>query len=204
MLFRSGGGDETPRALANLVEVFRRETKALVDPKTPKLSATSQELEKYPIAYIHGRTKFSFSEEERQGLRKHFENGGVILGDAICGSQEFSKSMREEFSKVLPEAKWKLLPIDHPLFLKDGPGGYDLRNVALIDPTKGDVDLVKARRDGPAEIEALEWNDRILVLFSPNDLSCAMESKHSLQCKGYVREDAFRIGINLILYSQLH
>jgi hypothetical protein len=66
------------------------------------------------------------------------------------------------------------------------------------------VDLAKAKREGPAEIEALEWNDRIIVLFSPNDLSCAMESKHSLQCRGYVREDAFRIGINLLLYSQLH
>jgi hypothetical protein len=44
----------------------------------------------------------------------------------------------------------------------------------------------------------------MIVLFSPNDLSCAMESKHSLQCKGYVREDAFRIGVNMLLYSQLH
>jgi hypothetical protein len=30
-----------------------------------------------------------------------------------------------------------------------------------------------------------------------------MESKHSLQCRGYTRDDAFRIGINMILYSQL-
>jgi hypothetical protein len=112
--------------------------------------------------------------------------------------------MREEFSKLFPDAKWQLLPADHPLFLKDGPGGYDLRNVSLVDPGRGDVDLAKAKREGPAEIEALEWNDRIIVLFSPNDLSCAMESKHSLQCRGYVREDAFRIGINLLLYSQLH
>jgi hypothetical protein len=25
-----------------------------------------------------------------------------------------------------------------------------------------------------------------------------------LQCRGYVREDAFRIGVNMLLYSQLH
>jgi hypothetical protein len=112
--------------------------------------------------------------------------------------------MREEFGKLFPDAKWQLLPVDHPLLLKDGPGGYDLRNVSLVDPGRGDVDLAKAKREGPAEIEALEWNDRIIVLFSPNDLSCAMESKHSLQCRGYVREDAFRIGINFLLYSQLH
>lgn len=203
-IMHSGGGDETPKALGNLIEVFRRETKAMVDPKTPKLSASSPELEKYPLVYIHGRNKFAFSQAEQDGLRNHFIHGGMVLGDSICGSEEFTKSMREEFSKLFPDAKWQLLPVDHPLFLKDGPGGYDLRNVSLIDPGRGDVDLAKAKREGPAEIEALEWNDRIIVLFSPNDLSCAMESKHSLQCRGYVREDAFRIGINLLLYSQLH
>jgi len=203
-LMHSGGGDETPRALSNLVEIYRRETKSLVDPKTPKLTATSTELEKYPVVYIHGRTKFRFSEEERAGLRIHFENGGMILGDAICGSEEFSKSIKEEFAAVLPDAKWQTIPADHPLLLKDSPGGYDLRSVVLIDPGAGENDLGKARREGPAEIEALVWQDRIVVLYSPNDLSCAMESKHSLQCRGYVREDAFRIGVNLILYAQLH
>ena len=42
------------------------------------------------------------------------------------------------------------------------------------------------------------------MLSSPNDLSCEMESTHSLQCRGYVREDAFRIGVNFILYAQMH
>ncbi|MBU6174695.1 MAG: DUF4159 domain-containing protein, partial [Planctomycetes bacterium] len=62
-------------------------------------------------------------------------------------------------------------------------------------------DLNRSKREGPPEIDALEWNGRIIALFSPNDLSCAMESKHSMQCKGYVREDAFRIGINMILFG---
>jgi hypothetical protein len=200
-IMHSGGGDETPKSLANLLELYRRETKAMVDPKTPKLAANSPELDKYPIAYIHGRTKFVFSDEELKGIRRHFENGGVILGDAICGAEEFVDSVRREFSRALPDAIWRTLPPDHPLMLKEGPGGFDLRNVALIDPTTGGNDLKNARREGPAEIEALEWNGRFVVLFSPNDLSCALESKHSLQCRGYTREDAFRIGMNMLLYS---
>ncbi len=202
-ILHSGGGDETPRSLNNLLEMYRRTTQSLVEPKIPKLSAASDELDKYPVAYIHGRNKFSFSEAEQKGLRRHFENGGMILGDAICGSEEFTASVKQEFSKLLPDAVWKTLPPDHPLLLKDGPGGFDLRNVSLIDPEAGVTDLNAAKREGPAEIDALEWNQRIIVLFSPNDLSCAMESKHSLQCRGYVREDAFRIGINMILYSLL-
>jgi hypothetical protein len=76
--------------------------------------------------------------------------------------------------------------------LKEGPGGFDLRNVALVDPEIASNNLSASRREGPAEIEALEWQGRIVMLFSPNDLSCAMESKHSLQCRGYTRDDAFR------------
>jgi hypothetical protein len=202
-IMHSGGGDETPRALSNLVEMYRRTTQSLVEAKTPKLSASSDELDKYPVAYIHGRNKFAFSEAEQKGLRRHFENGGVVLGDAICGSEDFAASVKLEFGKLFPDATWKTLPPDHPLLLKDGPSGFDLRNVSLIDPEAGGTDLNAAKREGPAEIDALEWNQRIIVLFSPNDLSCALESKHSLQCRGYIREDAYRIGINMILYSLL-
>jgi hypothetical protein len=111
--------------------------------------------------------------------------------------------VRLEFGKLFKDATWRTLPPDHPLLLKEGPGGFDLRNVALIDPAAGGNDLEAAKREGPAEIEALEWQGRILVLFSPNDLSCALESKHSLQCRGYTREDAYRIGMNMLLYALL-
>lgn len=200
-LRHGGGDDETPRSVSNLLELYRRETKAMVEPKTPKLPANSPELDKYPIVYIHGRSKFLFSEDELKGIRRHIENGGMILGDAVCGADAFAESIRKEFTRALPDAVWRTLPPDHPLLLKEGPGGFDLRNVALIDPAAGGNDLQNARREGPAIIEALEWNGRLVVLFSPNDLSCALESKHSLQCRGYVREDAFRIGMNMLLYS---
>ncbi len=202
-IMHSGGGDETPRSLPNLLELYRRETKALVELKIPKIPASSSELDKYPIAYIHGRNRFTFSEDEQRGMRRHLENGGMILGDAICGSVEFAESVRTEFGRLFPDGTWRTLPPDHPFLLKEGPGGFDLRNVALIDPGMGINNLENAKREGPVEIEALEWQGRILVLFSPNDLSCALESKHSLQCRGYTREDAYRIGLNMILYSLL-
>jgi hypothetical protein len=143
------------------------------------------------------------STDEQQGLLKHFENGGMIVGDSICASAEFTESVHEEFSKLLPNSAWTELAPTHPIMLPDGPGGYDLRNVTLVDPESGSGGAKLNRREGPALIEALEWNGRVVMLFSPNDLSCAMESKHSMQCRGYVREDAFRIGIKMILFGML-
>jgi len=32
-------------------------------------------------------------------------------------------------------------------------------------------------------------------------LSCALEKHDSLECRGYTREDAARIGLNVLLYA---
>lgn len=199
-----GGADDASRAVLNLLDTYYRDTKGLIDRDTPMISLADDSVEQYPFLYIHGRNRFVFSEAERAGLRKHFEHGGFVIGDAICGAKEFSTSVRDEFLKALPEAKWRTLDPNHTFMLRDeanGFDGYDITQVELVDPSSGSGDLGRAKRRGPPEIHALEWRGRIVMVFSPNDLSCAMESKHSIQCKGYVRDDAFRIAINMILYG---
>ena len=196
-----GGADDTTKAVSNLLEVYHTWTHALVENKTPMVALSSDEIQKYPLLYIHGRNKFTFTEEEANGLRKHFETGGFVMGDAICASADFTDSVRKEFAKSLPESFWRTLEPKSPLLQKNQFGSFDLGNVTLIDPSNGSSDLKHAKREGPAEIQALEWKGRIVMLFCPNDLSCAMESKHSMQCRGYVRDDAFHIGINMILYG---
>ena len=200
-IMHSGGADDTPKAVSNLLEVYRKETQAIVESKTPMVSLISDEVQKYPTLYIHGRNKFAFSEEEAKGLRKHFETGGFVMGDAICASTDFSESVRREFVKALPESFWRIVDPKNPLMQRNSFGNFDLGTVALVDPSNPSSDLRQAKREGPAEIHALEWKGRIVMLFSPNDLSCALESKHSMQCRGYVRADAFRIGINMILFG---
>jgi hypothetical protein len=32
-------------------------------------------------------------------------------------------------------------------------------------------------------------------------LSCALENQSSLECKGYTKEDAAKIGVNIVLYA---
>ena len=199
-----GGSDDASRAVLNLLDTYYRDTRGLIDRDTPMVSLADPSVEQYPFLYIHGRTRFVFSDAERAGLLKHFELGGFVLGDAICGAKEFGDSIRDEFLKALPDAKWRTLDPKHTFMLRDeanGFDGYDLTQVELVDPATGAGDLGRARRRGPPEIHALEWRGRIVMLFSPNDLSCAMESKHSIQCKGYVRDDAFRIAINMLLFG---
>ncbi|MFN7292881.1 MAG: DUF4159 domain-containing protein, partial [Pirellula sp.] len=188
-ILHSGGADDASRAVVTMLSVYREKTRSLVDLETPLISLADKELEKFPLLYIHGRSSFVLSEAERTGLRRHFETGGFVLGDSVCAASEFSKSVRDEFKKAMPDAKWVVLDVSHPFMTKNDPDafeGFDITNVTIVDPSGGANDLKRAKRQGIPEIEGLEWNGRIVALFSPNDLSCAMESKHSMQCKGYV------------------
>jgi hypothetical protein len=53
----------------------------------------------------------------------------------------------------------------------------------------------------PPELEGLKFGERWGVVFSRYDLSCALEKQDSVECQGYTREDAARIGVNVVLYS---
>ena len=44
-------------------------------------------------------------------------------------------------------------------------------------------------------------DDRYSVIFSPYDISGALENHESLECLGYARRDAARIGLNVLLYA---
>jgi hypothetical protein len=55
--------------------------------------------------------------------------------------------------------------------------------------------------DAAPVLEVLEIEGRLAVIFSPFDISCAMENTPSLECKGYIKEDAAKIGVNVLLYA---
>jgi hypothetical protein len=42
---------------------------------------------------------------------------------------------------------------------------------------------------------------RLAVVFSPYDISCAMENAASLDCKGYVSTDAARLVVNIVMFA---
>ena len=98
--------------------------------------------------------------------------------------------------------KLERVPANHPLF-SDESSGFNLARVTLNDPKlRQDGDRLDARRTQVAPLlEGLQVNGRYAVIFSPYDLSCALESSTSMECKGYLKADAARIGTNVILFA---
>lgn len=200
-LEHGAGADDAPRALSNLMLWMDRENPFQISNEHRMISVTESELEKYPIVFMHGRGSFRFSEKQRAALRHYFENGGFLFADAICANEDFATSFRREMDLILPGKPLEKLPENHPMLMKEDFHGYDVRKVRIIDPSLAGDKIVAGQREIAPQLEVVRMGDLIPVVFSPLDMSCALESRHSLQCRGYMREDAARLGINIILFG---
>lgn len=200
---RHGGGwNAAPGALGTLLRALKREAGLRVDTDARELALSEKKLFDYHLVFMHGRNAFRFSDAERKQLRTYLDRGGVLFADAVCASDEFSKSFRREIALIYPDRSLEPIPATHPLFTSEF-GGFDLKTVQRRDPLRREAGapLKAAIRDVEPELEGILLGDGYGVIFSPYDLSCALERHDSLECPGYTREDAARIGLNVMLYS---
>ncbi len=197
-----GGCNAAPRALINLLETAAAELKLRTEPQSHLISMTDEVLFNYHMAFMHGRTKFHLTELERKQLAKFVQRGGLLLVNSICGSRPFSESFRREMEAAFPNHRIERIPATDPL-LTTAYGGFNLATVTRRDPQASTAGgpLEATLRKVPPTLEGIKFGDRWGVIFSPFDLSCALEKHNSLECQGYIRKDAARIGLNVLLYS---
>lgn len=197
-----GGCNAAPRALVNLMEMAAQELKMRSGTEAREVGLTDDALFEYHLVFMQGRSMFRLTDAERKQLRTFVERGGMLFANSICASKTFTESFRREMATIFPDKPLEPIPASDPL-LTPAYGGFDLSTVTRRDPQRstGNEPLRDVLRKVPPELEALKFGDRYGVIFSRHDLSCALEKQNSLECQGYVREDAGRIGLNVLLYS---
>ncbi len=199
VLRHNAGADDVPQAAPKLVKWFANERPINSSSEKRVIGITTEELQKYPIVYMHGRGRLQLSEAQRLAIKKYLSNDGFILASAICGDMEFADSFRGEMAAILGSPLSQLDRQDK--MLTQSYGGFDVRTIKVIDPDRSGDTIISTQRKIVPRLEIGKTDRRVCVVFSPLDISCALESRHSLQCKGYVREDAARLGINVLLFA---
>ena len=197
-LNHSGGSDEAPNALKNIM--LQVEASGLdVNLKKNLVDADHKQMRDFPILFMHGRAGFEFTAEQRQAVKAHLESGGFIFANSICSNQAFTDSFRKEMKQITDIAPAPISAAD-PIWTSEF-NGKPVREVMLRkrDPA---VQGGFRKSTGPPQLEGIEFEGRYAVVFSPWDLSCALENLTVSQCTGYTRKDAERIGFNVLLYAQ--
>jgi len=200
-LKHSGMCDAAPAALANILRAAARELGTPVSETPGQIDPADAALFDHHLVFMHGRQGFSFDKARRERLARFIDRGGSLLADSVCASAGFTQAFRTEIAAILPDHKLEEIPADDPIFTAGDYGGYDIRQVTLREPAGGDGPLGIRRRKIAPKLEGVRVRDRWAVIFSPYDISCALEKQNSMECTGYGREDAEKIALNVLLYS---
>ena len=180
-----GGGDwyNDPDAVRNLCRELNRRTNIKVSEDEAHISLTDDRLYNYPFLFMTGHGNVSFSDEEVKRLRRFLETGGFLYADDDYGMDQ---SFRREMKKVFPGNDLVELPFDHPIYHQV----YDFDQ----GPPK-----IHEHEEGKPQGFGIYLGDQLAVYYTFNtNISDGWTEAHDDPVE--VREQALRMGINIVAY----
>jgi hypothetical protein len=74
-----------------------------------------------PVLYLQGHDAPILNGQHKEILKKYIEEGGFVLGEACCGSREFTEGFRRLMAELFPETPLRPLPPEHPIWRSHRP-----------------------------------------------------------------------------------
>jgi hypothetical protein len=187
-----GSGAETSSALDNLLALLSERTGQTFADRRPLIALDDPDLFNYPCIYMTSRGSFTLRADEIEHLRTFLERGGFLFADPICGNDQFDRSFRAMLEELYPEKALELLPLDHLIFAS----AYTIKKVSYKKKVRERIPAL----DTPV-LEALSIDGRLAVVYSKYNFSNGLEGVTDYSSAGYVKEDAVRIAINIVMYA---
>lgn len=183
-----GGGDwyANPSSLPNLLDAIRTRTGIPVGSREAVIAPLDPALSDYPLIHMTGHGSVSFSDPERQALRRYLESGGFLHADDNYGMDE---AFRREVGALYPDRPLVELPPDHPIFsaFYEFPEGL---------PKIHEHDGQRPQAFG------IFHQGRLVVLYTyETDLGNGWEDPEVHGTPPELREEALRMGVNIFVYA---
>ena len=190
-LHYSGGGDWYwgRSALPNMLTYIRDNTDFPVDTIEQEISINDPDLFKYPFLFATGHGVISFEADEIERLRQYLLGGGFLF---VNDSYGMDASFRKEMAKIFPEREVVELPFDHPIYhsFYNFPNGPPKIHEHDNKPPRGYSVIVKGRA--------------VIYFLVESDIGDGWEDPQVHNDPEDKREDAFRMGMNIIAYALLY
>lgn len=183
-----GGGDwyANPSSLPNLLSAVRERTGIATARREAVVAPLDPALRDYPLLYMTGHGTVRFTPQERAALREYLLDGGFLHADDNYGLDE---SLRRELAALFPDRELVELPPDHAVYhvFYDFPEGLPKIHEHDGQPPRG---------------YGIFHDGRLVVFYSyESDLGDGWEDADVHGDASEVREQALRMGVNLVLYA---
>lgn len=173
-------------ALVNFLSELNKRTSVAALPRPVELSLEDDAIFQHYFLFIGGHLPFVLNDREKAALRKFVLNGGFVFANDDFGMDEsFRKTMKE----VFPE--------------------YPLQEIAFNDPVyhcfydfqKG-LPKIHEHYEGAPKAFGIYVNRRIAVFYNYNsDIGDGWDYPEVHNDTSANREAAFRMGVNVVIYS---
>jgi len=184
-----GGGDwyNDPDILPNLAKELNQRTNIAVSENEAVTTLLDDKLYNYPFLFMTGHGNVTFNDQEVARLRSYLSNGGFLYVDDDYGMDE---SFRREIAKVFPNQQLVELPFDHPIY-------------HMVYSFPDGLPKIHEHYEGAPKGFGIFYQDRLVVFYTYNtNISDGWTPSHNDPPEK--REEAFRVGINIIAYVLSH
>ncbi len=157
----------------------------------------------YPFTYIVEPGYMMLSDEEAKLLREYLNRGGFLMLDDFWGEYEW-QNVKGQMHKIFPEYPVRSIALDHPVF----HCYFDIREVLQVPNYHNWIRAGRTDEKGGTvpSFEVIEDGDgRIVVFIARNsDNGDAWEWIDQPDYPLRYGLAAYRLGMNLIVYSMTH
>jgi hypothetical protein len=186
--------DVRPTGLRRLAWEVVRRTSIVTTSDAPELHPVDAALFRHPFLVLTGDRGFNLpSEADLSRLRRYLTYGGFLLIDSAEGRAGggFDESVRKMLAQLLPGELPTRIKDDHVLW----------KSFYVLSGAPGRVQAAPY-------VEGVERDRRLAVVYSQNDLTGAWARDGFGRWEYEVipggdaqREEAFRFGVNLVMYA---
>lgn len=184
--YEGGDWDEGPTTLPNLLREIRLRTSARPDPREYVVRLDSPQIYDYALLFLTGHEDIRLSRREIANLRDYLLAGGFLYADDDFG---LDKALRREIRRLFPDRPLQEIPLAHPLY-------------SIFYRFPRGLPKIHEHYEGAPRGYAILDGDRVMLYYTYNtNISDGWESPWVHGDPPAIREQALRMGVNIVLYS---
>ena len=188
-----GWSHNYPNSEEHINEFFGGVTSVNVDYLSYRIvELSSDEIFKYPFAYVSEPGEMLLTEREVENLRKYMNRGGFVLLDDFDGNDQMA-NLRQQVQRAFPNREFVPLTVNHPIF----GVFYELQDLNAMAPYVQGGNTVYYGLEN-------EHGDIAMIALLNNDLANFWEWIGQPRYPLRPATEAFRMGVNFVLYSMTH
>lgn len=194
----NGNWDPEFGAWARFARVAEARFRTQLD--TVAMTPENLRLDKARFLWMTGAGKFEFTDEQVTKLRTYLDAGGALVADAAGGDKAFSESFKALIAKLYPADPLEELDDRHSLFSGTVEDGADIHAIKFRPRTEAAIGSTTTPRLYGLNRPHPGGGKRLVILFSPYDLTCGIAGVRAWGVDGYRLDSAELLTRNIVLY----